>query len=103
MNKNTNCEELERVNGGTVGELADLAVAFLGSNAFSNGSAHAPVVNEALAYEIRRKLRQLGIRAVTHTGIAGTGIFSSPNEYTNIATGESMTHMEVVALLQAKG
>lgn len=64
---------------------------------------NVPAVNEALAYEMRRQLKQLGIKAIISTGIAGINAFSSPNKYYNMATGERMSYIEVLALIQAKG
>lgn len=82
--------------------MAELVQAALGDNDILTSSAHSPIVNEALAVEVKRRLRQLGVNMKSHTGIIGTGLFSSPNEYTNIATGERMTHLQVLGLLQAK-
>ncbi len=103
MKKELEYKDLEMINGATVGELADLANAFSSGNKILTNSAHTPLVNAATAYEVRRKLKQLGIQANISTGIAGTGYFSDPNEYTNIATGERMTHWEVVSIIQARG
>lgn len=103
MKNELDINKLEKVYGGTGDELADLANAFSSGNVFATNCAYVPAVNEALAYEMRRQLKQLGIKAIISTGIAGINAFSSPNEYYNMATGERMSHIEVLALIQAKG
>lgn len=103
MKNEVDINELEKVNGGTGDELADLANAFTSGNCLATNCAYVPGVSEALAYEMRRKLKQLGVKAIINTGIPGFNVFSHPNKYYNMDTGESMSHYEVLALIQAKG
>lgn len=103
MNNEIKVNELEQVSGGTVSELADLMNVISGGNDYAAGTAHAPIVNKVEAIEMKKKLKSLGIDAKIDLGLAGTGLFSSPNVYTNIETGERMTHMQVMGVLQAKG
>ena len=103
MNNEIKVNELEQVSGGTVSELAELMNVISGGNDYAAGTAHAPIVNKVEAIEMKKKLKSLGIDAKIDLGLAGTGLFSDPNKYTDIATGEPLTHKQVMALLLAKG
>ena len=103
MNNEIKVNELEQVSGGTVNELAELMAIVSGGNEYAASTAHAPIVNNFEACEIRKKLKSLGVDAKINLGLAGTGLFSDPNKYTDIATGEPLTHKQVMALLLAKG
>ena len=102
MTKELKAKELEQVNGGTVEELADIMSAFSSGNEIARNSAYVPGVNAAAAYEMRRQLKNdYGIKADISIGIGGTDYCSDPNEYTEIATGRSMSHIEVLSVIQA--
>ena len=103
MKKEIETKELEYVNGGTVSELDQLMRAISSDNEFVGATAHAPYVNNFEANAMVRKLRSLGIDANINLGLMGTGVLSEPNKYTDMATGESMTHMQVLSVLLAKG
>lgn len=103
MTKDIKTNELENVSGGTVNELADLVRAVSNGSDYAASSAHAPAFNKVEACMIKDRLRDLGIKADISIGLVGTGFLSSPNTYTNIATGEKMSHIEVLSVLQAKG
>ena len=45
-------------------------------------------------------LETMNIEAHIDTGIAGTAQMSSPNTYTDLNTGKSMTHAEVIKRIQ---
>ena len=101
MADNINENDLENVSGGYVNELADLMKAAHSGSVIAEGSAHVPGFNKGETVMMKNKLRSLGIDAQIDLGVAGTGLYSGKNKYTNIATGESMTHAEVLAILQA--
>ena len=93
-------EELEKVAGGTVGELADLAGAMADFPVIKQigvGVAHTPGANYALAAAVADILKnQMGISADISLGFAGTGLNSDPNTYTEISTGKRLSHSEVL-------
>ena len=101
MTKEIKVNELEQVAGGTVGELEDLMSANTSGNILAEGGAHVPGFNNGAATTMRNRLSSLGIDADISLGFAGTGFGSKANKYTNKATGERMSHQEVLEVLKA--
>ena len=96
-------EELDNVAGGTIGELEDLAVALMKKLPTSSSlwvgpaSAHIPGMNVVLGDAVLLILeKSMGIHARLSLGVAGTGFNSEKNTYTEISTGKSLTHKEVI-------
>ena len=94
-------EELEKVAGGTVGELEDLTGAMLSNwsvlEKFGKGAAHVPGTNHLLAREITNILKNdLEISADIDLGWGGTGMGSGANTYKDISTGRKLSHGEVL-------
>ena len=99
-------EELDNVAGGTIGELEDLAVALMkklptsslrGLKIDGSASAHIPGMNVVLGDAVLLILeKSMGIHARLSLGVAGTGFNSEKNTYTEISTGKTLTHKEVI-------
>ena len=102
MKKEIEVKELENVSGGTVDELADLMAVIASDNDIARNSAYVPGLNAAEAYEMRRQLKMRGIQADISIGWGGTDLGSEPNKYTNMETGESMSHMAAVSVLMSR-
>ena len=58
-----------------------------------------PGAGNAIAPVMENYLRDLGIQAEISVGFCGIG--SKPNKYTNIKTGEPMTHEQVLKIVEA--
>ena len=93
-------EDLEKVAGGTVGELEDLTKAVLDNpvlKALGTFETHVPGVNRLVANEMEKILKNnLNIEADISLGFLGTGLGSDPNTYKDLATGKNITHQEVL-------
>ena len=94
-------EDLEKANGGGQSELSSLVEA-LSSNmlvsSWSRFGAFMPGAGNAIAPFMENYLKDLGIKAEISVGFCGIG--SSPNKYTNIKTGEAMTHDQVLKIVE---
>ncbi len=99
-------EELEKVAGGTVGELEDLVVAILdkypGMKELSVVAVHTPGGNRLVADEVEKILkRDLNIDADISLGVGGTGLWSRSNYYRDISSGKRLSHGEVLKRIAA--
>ncbi|MCR5757553.1 MAG: hypothetical protein K6F95_06570 [Selenomonas sp.] len=104
--KEVSMEELETVSGGTVNEYADLLAA-LSINPklqkWGRFAGHLPggnLVASNASDGIKGILKEIDIKVDLSLGLGGTGLFSKPNKYTCISTGESLTHEEVIATMK---
>lgn len=93
-------EELEKVSGGTVGELKDLTNALV-SNPFFNKlgkfESHVPGVNRIVADSVEKVLQEdLKIDADISLGLFGTGAGSKNNSYRDMKTNQFISHAEVL-------
>ena len=94
-------KDLETVSGGTVEELEELIEAYT-KNPYLGEAAglicgHIPGVNNGMAALVESSLgNKLGIEADISLGFAGTGIGSDPNTYFDKATGQRLTHQQVL-------
>ena len=95
-------EQLDQVTGGTVEELRDLTDALV-DNRFFKGivtfSAALPISSKAIKAEVTNILDSMGIEAnidVSFMGVFGFGIGEKHNTYKDKATGESLTHKQVL-------
>ena len=93
-------EEMEKVAGGTVGELNELTNAMLGNSKFkllSNTETHVPGVNRMVADSVEKMLKEdMNIDANISLGFLGTGAGSAKNTYRDMTTGQYITHAEVI-------
>lgn len=101
-----NKEQLNNVSGGTVAELEELISAiYPGEEEYrhlATATSHVPVGSSALAALLEQDLMKIGIRSNISTGLAGTGIWSKENMYEEVATGQALTHREVINRLTGK-
>lgn len=91
--------ELDRVVGGTVAELDELVQTISVCKCLGKAAglaSHIPGMNETAVQTVESILSGIGIDADISTGLMGSGIGSKPNKYTFIATGQSMTHGQVI-------
>ncbi len=96
-------EEKEQVSGGTVTELEELATALFDTNVgkgIVGAGTHVPIGNGPIVDDIKSTLSDLGIDADISTGFLGTGIGSSHNTYTVRASGQQISHQDVVNILK---
>ena len=100
MTKEIKTDELEQVNGGTLNELAQLMKADSGSDIIGS-TGYLAGFNTRAAKIMENRLESLGIEADIDIGIAGLGLNEKPNKYTDMATGESLSHLAAVSVLQA--
>ena len=109
MSNNTNennikemmLEELEKANGGGQSELSSLVEACSSNilvSSWSRFGSFMPGAGNAIAPFMEDYLRGLGIQAEISVGFCGIG--SKPNKYTNIKTGEAMTHDQVLKIVE---
>ena len=94
-------KDLETVSGGTVGEFEELIEAYTNNPYLGEAAGlicgHIPGVNNGLAALVESSLgNKLGIKADISLGFAGTGIGSDPNTYFDKATGQPLTHQQVL-------
>ena len=94
-------KDLETVSGGTVGEFEELIEAYTNNPYLGEAAGlicgHIPGVNNGMAALVESSLRnKLGIEADISLGFAGTGIGSAPNTYLDNATGQPLTHQQVL-------
>ncbi len=94
-------KDLETVSGGTVGEFEQLLNTIIANPLVSKASGlicgHIPGVNNGMAALVEHILdERLGIEADISLGFAGTGIGSDPNTYFDKATGQPLTHQQVL-------
>lgn len=94
-------KDLETVSGGTVTEYDELLQAFVNNPRLGEASGiivgHIPGVNNGTALLIEKCLNdRFGIEANISLGFAGTGIGSDPNTYIDKATGQPLTHQQVL-------
>ena len=97
-------DELEQVAGGTIGEFKDLIQAITENvkipeivKKLGVAEANVPIINKTIASGIESILQdRYGIDADIRLGMLDIGIFSKNNKYTDIATGKSLTHQEVL-------
>lgn len=96
-------EELEAVNGGTVGEFADILGAFAKQGVFkvtNRVSAHIPGINLGIAEGVTSLLKEIGIKADISLGYGGSGVGSDKNTYTDVISGKSISHGEVLQRIE---
>ena len=105
-------EEMEKVSGGTVGELKDLTNAMSGNSNcrnFVSGmnakcrdfvrgiSTDFPGTNILKAEHIESFMsKEMGINAHISVGIGGTDVGSEKNTYRDIKSGKFLSHDEVL-------
>ena len=93
-------EELEKVAGGTVGELEDLTEAMVSNPTLKflgKADSHIPGANRLVADAVEGILKdQLNIDADISLGLFGTGAGSAKNTYRDMETDKYMTHAEVL-------
>lgn len=93
-------ESLDRISGGTVGELKDLTKAILSNSnlqKLSSFETHIPGVNRALANAVEKILKEnLHIDADISLGFLGTGVGSKKNTYKDMTNGRYISHQEVL-------
>ena len=93
-------EELEKVAGGTVGELEDLTKAIVSNPTLQflgKANSHIPGANRLVADAVEGILKDhLNIDADISLGAFGTGAGSAKNTYRDMETGKYMTHAEVL-------
>ena len=93
--------DLEQVAGGTVGEFSDL-VSAISAGPYANSIAeaalaHVPGLNAGFRELVTASLeKNYKIKANISLGYLGLGIDSDPNTYTDMTTGKSLTHAEVL-------
>jgi|GEM_PF-783079 len=97
-------DELEQVTGGTVKEYEQLISAIAGNDklrVLGEFATHVPIGNLISREFLEDFLDEhLGIKADISLGVLGTGAFSSHNTYTDKRTGRSLTHEEVIEIIQ---
>ncbi len=99
-------DELEQVTGGTVTEYEQLVSAITSNNNIRGGDhcIHVPIANLIDSSCVEDFLdKYFGIKADISLGVLGTGAFSSHNTYTDKATGRSLTHQEVIDIIESYG
>ena len=101
-------KDLETVSGGTVGEFEELIEAYTNNPYLGEAAGlicgHIPGVNNGLAALVESSLGdKLGIEADISLGFAGTGIGSDPNTYFDKATGQPLTHQQVLDRIKNYG
>ena len=101
-------KDLETVSGGTVGELDELIEAYIKNPYLGEAGGlicgHIPGVNNGMAALVESILEnRLGIEADISLGFAGTGIGSDPNTYFDKATGQPLTHQQVLDRIRNYG
>ena len=101
-------KDLETVSGGTVGELDELIEAYIKNPYLGEAGGlicgHIPGVNNGMAALVESILEnRLGIEADISLGFAGTGIGSYPNTYFDKATGQPLTHQQVLDRIRNYG
>lgn len=98
--------ELDNVTGGSVSEFADICKAFaakgIADNFMVTGTAEVnasiPGLNMLSAKLVKVFLQsELHIKSNIDLGWGGTGIGEESNTYTDLKTGKSLTHKEVLA------
>lgn len=104
--KQIGLDELEMVSGGTVKEFEQLMNAIAGNPILGEAGGlicgHIPGVNNGMAALVESILEnRLGIEADISLGFAGTGIGSDPNTYKDIATGQPLSHQQVLEKIRA--
>ena len=92
--------DLEQVAGGTVGEFNDLINALYSvfGDVFADAVvSHTPGLNAGFRELVTASLeKNYKIKANISLGYLGLGIDSDPNTYTDMTTGKSLTHAEVL-------
>ena len=95
-----NTEELEKVAGGKVAELEELADAIVHNPTLKflgKAGAHVPGANRISADAVETLLKdQLNIDADISLGLFGTGAVSAKNTYRDMKTSQYITHAEVL-------
>ena len=93
-------ENLDEISGGTVGELEDLTKAIVSNpvlKVLGTFETHIPGFNRIIANEVEDILKtKLNIDADISLGFLGTGLGSDPNTYKDTATGQNISHQEVL-------
>ena len=93
-------EEMEKVSGGTVGELKELSDAILGNSKLKilgKIESHVPLLNGELADIVEDTLKDhVNVDADISLGALGTGICSKKNTYRDFKTRQILTHQEVL-------
>ena len=94
-------EEMEKVSGGTVGELEQIMRTFYKNSTcrdFVSGmSTHFPGASILTAEYIESFMsKEMGIDANISVGVGGTGAWSKKNTYRDIKTGKFLSHDEVL-------
>jgi len=94
-------KDLDTVSGGTVTEFEQLLKAIINNPLVAQAGGlvcgHIPGVNNGMAALVESILEdRLGIEADISLGFAGTGIGSDPNTYFDKATGQPLTHQQVL-------
>lgn len=97
--------ELDNVIGGTVSEYEDICKAFTKNSKLKDLAgiqAHIPGVNNGMATLLEQVMSScLGIKAKIDLGWLGTGIKFKHNTYTDIGTGKSLSHQDVLNRISA--
>lgn len=93
-------EEMEKVSGGTVGELKELTNALLKNpilKTLGKIEAHIPIANSEVADTVESILKdQLNVDADISLGFLGTGAYSKKNTYRDMQTRQILTHQDVL-------
>lgn len=91
--------ELNEVTGGTVGEFDELVSAFANNPALKQIAGkltHVPGANKVTVEFVEHVLYEMGIEAKIDLGFLGTGLGSKANTYKSVATGQTLTHGQVI-------
>lgn len=93
-------EQLDQVAGGTVKQFEEICGAMAKNptlKALLEGTSHIPLGNLASRDIVEHILKdKLNIDADISLGWGGTGLFSKDNKYTDLSTGQSISHQEVL-------
>ena len=93
-------EEMEKVSGGTVGELKELTSAIVSNPTLKflgKANSHIPGANRLLADAVENTLKdQLNVDADISLGALGTGMGSKKNTYRDFKTRQLLTHQDVL-------
>lgn len=102
-----NLEELDNVAGGNPNEFNQLAEAFIAdgdTDWLTQFGTHMPLLNNFAAVVAESILnKKYGIKAIINVGVLGSGFNARPNSYTDKATGRTLTHLEVLSIIQSRG
>ena len=113
QNEVLSIEALDSVNGGTCDQLHELTKALTSNNNILNFFADAAELaskykagclgNIPLAYAMEGFLKDIGINSNISVGWGGSGFREVNNSYSEISTGKSLSHAEVVERVRNYG